>query len=170
MPDVGFLARYNEQVTLDLGDGYWVKFRRHLSREDFAAANDKLFSPIVRIVAADDGSPDDARSETSGALNTSAQQDEYVARALLDWNLTDADNRPIPLGTVRPGTGPDSGPDATRYAAVRLLPEVDVFDKVLAGIEGVRRQRPEVRREQAAADRFPSPAGTGAQAPKGRPR
>ena len=89
-----------------------------------------------------------------------------MARALLDWNLTDADNQPIPLGTVRPGTGPD----ATRYAAVRLLPEIDVFDKVLAGIEGVRRQRSEVRKEQADADRFPSPAGAGAQAPKARSR
>ncbi len=166
MPDVGFLARYNEQVTLDLGDGYWLKFRRHLSREDFAAANDKLFSPIVRIVAAEDGSTDDAHSETSGALNTSAQQDEYVARALLDWNLTDENNQPIPLGTVRPGTGPD----AARYAAVRLLPEVDVFDKVLAGIEGVRRQRSEARKEQADADRFPGTAGAGAQAPKARSR
>lgn len=169
MSDVGYLARYGEKVNLDLGDGYWLKFRRHLSREDFAAANDKLFAPIVRIVASADGSTDDAHSETSGALNTSAQQDEYVARALVDWNLTDEENQPIALGGVRPGSGSDSGPDAVRYAAVRILPE-EVFDQVLAGIAGVARPRAAAKEEQTAEARFPGAAGDGPEAPKARAR
>ncbi len=167
MPDVGFLARYAQPVELDLGDGYWVKHRRYLRREDFAAANDKLFSPVVRITGAGE---DEQRSETSGALNTSGQQDEYVARALVEWNLTDEANAPIPLGTVQPGVGPD----AARYAAVRMLPS-EVFDRILSGIDGVNPRRgkegkEEAKREQAAADRFPGAAGAGTEAPKPRSR
>jgi hypothetical protein len=164
VPDIGFLARYAERITLDLGDGYWIRFRRFLLREDFAAANDKLFSPTVRIVG--ESEDQQAHSETSGALNTSAQQDEYVARALDEWNLTDEENRPIPLGTV----SRDTGPDAVRYAAVRILPE-EVFDQILAKIEGTGgpKRKAKAVEEKAAADRFPVTAGAGAEAGAERP-
>ena len=115
--------------------------------------------PAVRITAADEDSGAAAANETTATLNTNAQQNEYVARAITAWNLTDEDDRPIPLGTV----DPDRGPDQVRYAAVRRLPS-EVFDQVLGGIEGVSRRKKEAKALEAADSRFQAAGQQGADA------
>ena len=155
----GFLSRYAEVLTLDLGDSYWLKHKRHLLRADFEAAQDKLMSATMRITAADEDENQRGTNETTATLNTNAQQNEYVARALTEWNLTDEENALIPLGSCDPA----KGPDPVRYAAVRLLPE-EVFDKVLGGIEGVSRKKKDVKVEQVADERFRGAGAKGARA------
>ena len=136
----GFLSNFREVVTVNFetpdGVSYWAAVKRFLSRGDTRAAQDKLFTATMKFVGGEDQS-EDAKAETSGPVDTGAYQDELVARALVEWNLTDDEGAPIPLGKVVSGNGPGSGPDATRYWAVAMLPE-DPFQKILGAIEGAK--------------------------------
>ena len=139
----GFLTNFRQvtTVTFETPDGisYWATVKRFLLRGDTRAAQDKLFTATMKFVGGEEQS-EDAKAETSGPVDTGAYQDELVARALVEWNLTDDEGAPIPLGKVVPGTGPGTGPDATRYAAVALLPD-EPFAKILGAIEGATRKK-----------------------------
>jgi hypothetical protein len=162
----GFLSNFREVVTVNFetpdGAAYWAAVRRYLPRGDTRAAQDKLFTATMKFVGGEEQS-EDAKAETSGPVDTGAYQDELVARALVEWNLTDDEGAPIPLGKVVPGTGPGTGPDATRYAAVAVLPE-EPFQKILGAIEGAtRKKKGEAAKAEAA---FPEAAKQRALAPK----
>ncbi len=139
----GFLSQYDEVVTVyfDEAKEWWAKVRRYPSRADFKAAQAALISPEVRYT----GEGDNATADTRGKVDTGAYQDELVARALIDWNLTDINDAPIPLGTSHPVKGPDE----TRRAAVSVLPE-EPFEKILNSIEGAARRRPKEGEKQTA--------------------
>ena len=158
MSDVGFLARYRQTATIDCGDGYLIRFTPHLSRAAHEAAQTRLMSPLMRIqTTGEEG--DSGSNETTATLDTGAQQDEYVAWALAEWNLTDEDNVPIPLGTC----DREKGPDAERRRAVKLLPG-EVFDRLIAGIEGIRVSKKAKEAETAADAAFPESGTSGAPA------
>ena len=133
----GFLSNYTQITTITFEGDYWVKVRRFLRRGDFKAAQLALVQPEMRSVDQEgDNKDDEQKMQTTGKIDTGAYQDELVCRALIDWNLTDEDNAPIPLGIV----DPVKGPDATRLAAVALLPE-EVFEKLLTSIEGAGKKK-----------------------------
>jgi hypothetical protein len=165
---VGYITPYRAvvAVTFDppedaVGDGtvYWAKVKRFLQRGDFRAAQDKLFSATMRVTGGDEDKAEEATAETSGPVDTSAYQNEAVARALVEWNLTDDAGVLIPLGVV----DPVSGPDATRYAAVNMLVERD-FEKLVNAIEGVgKRKKPAAVKAADAA--FPQASQRGADEP-----
>ncbi len=148
----GFLAEYDEVVTVTFGTRYWAKVRRYLLRRDYKAAQAILVSPTMRLV--------NDESETAGDVDTGGYQNELVARALVDWNLTDANDQLIPLGTV----DPQKGPDATRYAAVDSLPQAP-FEKILQAIEGQQGKKAKAKEGEAPApDPFPA-GGEGVAVP-----
>lgn len=154
----GFLSNYQEIRTIYFDDAkeYWAKVRRFPQRADFKAAQAKLISPTMRYVGGEedqDGKATEVKAETSGAVDTGAYQDELVARALVDWNLTDEEGVLIPLGTV----DRDKGPDPTRYRAVGMLPETP-FEQILNSIEGAgKKKKPEEEAKEEAAFRRPGP-------------
>lgn len=130
----GFLTRYNEQVTVRFDDDYWVRARRHLKRGDYKAAQAVLVSPVMRYnIGAERDS--DVNAETRGEVDSSGYQNELVARALEEWNLTDDDGQVIPLGRNDPVTGPDP----IRRSAVDALPQ-EVFEKIFEAIGGVKKK------------------------------
>lgn len=139
----GFLSEYDEITTVRFGPVYWAKVRRYLRRADYKAAQAILVSPEMRLV--------EDESETKGKVDTGGYQDELVARALVEWNLTDETGALIPLGTVDPVTGPD----ATRYAAVGKLPEAP-FDQILRAIHGQEGKKKTQEGEAPAQDPFPA--------------
>ena len=128
----GFLSDYSKITTvyLDPDQKWWAKVRRFLTRGDFKAAQDILITATMRYSGGDDDATD-AKAETSGPVNTGGYQNELVARALVEWNLTDENDNPIPLG----GLNAQRMPDPTRYAAVDVIPQ-EAFDLILGAIEG----------------------------------
>lgn len=161
----GFLSQYQDVTTVYFDDDnqWWAKVRKFPHRRDFKAAQAALISPEVRYL----GEGENAQADTRGKIDTGAYQDELVARSLVEWNLTDTEGNPIPLGAINQATGI---PDPTRYAAVGALPE-PVFEAVLNAIEGAVRRRP-ADKEKAEDDAFrgdgrPGPARPKIAAPSG---
>ena len=141
----GFLSEYDEITTVyfDPAHKWWAKVKRFLRRGDYKAAQAILVSPIMRMSGAD--------SETKGEIDTGGYQNELVARAIVDWNLTDENDTPIPLGAV----DRLKGPDAVRYAAVNILPQPQ-FEVILQSIEGQGVvKKPLAPGEEAPKDPFP---------------
>ena len=153
----GFLGRYNEVVTVWFSmpceacagtgkidesdcapckgsgrvkqDMYFAKVRRFPPRSAYRAAQGILVAPIMRYGSEKEG------VETKGNVDSSGYQNELVAWNLIEWNLTDIEDRPVPLGSV----DPVKGPDATRRVAVDWLPE-DPFEEILAVIDGGKKK------------------------------
>ncbi len=156
----GFLSEYSTITKVELGGGWWVRVRKFLSRGDFKAAQAKLITPTMKYT-------EQEQAETTGSVDTGGYQNELVARAIVEWNLTDENDQPIPIGTVHP----DNGPDLTRYRAVNVLPG-EVFDKLLLAIEGAA---PKTKDKLAAkdgetpTDPFPVGSAAGAMEPSAGP-
>ena len=133
----GFLSDYSKIVTvyLDADQKWWAKVRRNLTRGDFKSAQDILITATMRYSGGDDDTSD-AKAETSGPVNTGGYQNELVARALVEWNLTDENDNPIPIGSL----DAQRRPDPTRYAAIDAIPQ-EAFDLLLAAIEGATNKK-----------------------------
>ncbi len=148
----GFLSDYTRITTvwLDPDQKWWVKVRRYLTRGDFKAAQDILITATMRYSGGEDDSTD-AKAETSGPVNTGGYQNELVARAIIDWNLTDENDNLILLGSLNA----QRMPDPTRYAAVDVIPQ-DAFDQILQAIEGATKKKVAA----TANDKFRGPGPT----------
>ena len=153
----GFLSDYTKITTvyLDADQKWWAKVRRYLTRGDFKSAQDILITATMRYSGGEDDSTD-AKAETSGPVNTGGYQNELVARALVEWNLTDENDNPIPIGSLNA----QRQPDPTRYAAVDVIPQ-EAFDLLLASIEGATVKK---KVTATANDKFRGPGAQGADA------
>lgn len=127
---MGFLSKYTKTERLDLGDGFWVDIRPHLTAAQKAAAEDKLIS-------------NDGKS-AGMAVGTGSYTLEVAVQAIVDWNLTDEADRPLPVR-----------PEEARRSSIALLPAF-VTDKVLAAVKGA-----DGRTKQQEAD-FPASGDTSA--------
>jgi hypothetical protein len=147
----GFLSRYADTTTIELGDGYWVKVRTRLARGAFRRAQGVLIQPILRF--------EGTVGTTSGAVDTVGYQNELAFHAIADWNLTDEADNPLPLS-----------PDDAKRASIDRLPE-EVFDKIVAAIgEGTPVASDGQKTPEAAAADAEFPAvGVGGSAGVGEP-
>lgn len=124
---MGFLTRYNGTDILDLGEGYSVTLLRHLPGDAQEAAEAARTRAVANV-------------ETSGeqrtvAIETSPDTARYttllLSAAIAGWNLTDENDRPLPLS-----------PDEQRTESIRRLPaEVRALlrDKIEANIKAGQR-------------------------------
>lgn len=92
---MGYLSKYTRTERIDLGDGFWVDIRPHLTAAQKAAAED-------RLVANNDGALQ---------VGTGAYSLELAVQAITDWNLTDDADKALPVNPVE-----------ARRASVALLP------------------------------------------------
>jgi hypothetical protein len=148
----GFLSDYQDVTTVYFDDDnkWWAKVRKHLRRGDFKAAQVALISPEMRFVDDDKG---ESKQDTRGRVDTGSYQNELVARALVEWNLTDEEGVLLPLA-----------PDEMKRVSVDLLPE-PVFEKILNAIEGAAKKK----KDEGAEDTFPK-NGSGRALPAGSPK
>ena len=88
----GFLGLYErtERITLahdpETGQDYWIEVRTSLPEERYGKVQRALVAPSV---------VDDT---VAGATNVPGWHVEWIAQAVVDWNLTDAAGEPLPLG------------------------------------------------------------------------
>lgn len=120
----GFLSLYDETDRVDLGGGYYVDIKRYLSDAEADRASRALVAPQLKseVVGAGDGTEGEVRSVTTtvdqGGYNT-----EVLVAAIVDWNLTDRGDDPLPLPPYVPAkpTGEDRANEVRRQS-IRQLP------------------------------------------------
>ncbi len=104
----GFLSLYGGTERVEVArDGekvYWVEIRKSLSQMAFSQVQRALVKPTLI---------DDT---VSGETHTGAYQIEWVAQSVTDWNLTDENDQPLPLG------GDKTDPVAVSRKSVASLP------------------------------------------------
>lgn len=154
---MGFLSAYEGTETIDLGDGWWVKVRKCLSSVELGWAQSAMGADRQRV---------EGNGNQYADLNVQAFQRELVVQSIDSWNLTDADDRPLPLdagpGPARHGQNPYP-PNCPRRVSVGRLPApvfAQVYDKCNE-MNGTR--------DPDEAARFPDPAVGGGPDGDGRP-
>lgn len=90
---MGFLSQYEETAKIDLKDGYFVEVRVFLSSDARYEAERRLTKIGVNNVDGKD-------VQVTTDFDQGAFTKELAAQALLDWNLTDANDRLLPFGTI----------------------------------------------------------------------
>ena len=127
-----YLSRHNAPVKVDLGDGFWVEVKTHLSHGETKAAKKALMKATLRMV--------DDEQETSAEIDMVEYQQAKAFAAIIAWNLTDDNGEVLPLT-----------PDEARLASIDKMEDED-FDKVMVTIEGVKDK---TKKGSAAEKRFP---------------
>lgn len=119
----GFLSGYNSTTRLfiDPDKKWWIDVKDHLSRREQATASAALIQSTVRYVGIDD-------AETTGSINTTAYQMELVVASVVDWNLTDEEDQPLPLS-----------PDEDKRESINRLPS-EVFTTIIGHVQGIKRE------------------------------
>lgn len=109
----GFLSLFNEPERVVVVDGYWVDIKKGLSAEDYEAAQRALLGKMSMN-----------NNGLSAEPDTVAYQHELVFRAIVDWNLTDENDQPLPLA-----------PADVKHASIRRLPQfvfIDLYERINA--------------------------------------
>lgn len=104
---MGFLSLYTGTYDLEVAPGYSVSLKKFLSQDDVASASEAM----LKHARLDAGS-------TSADIDTTAYQYTVVLRAIVGWNLTDANDVVLPVNE-------DS---------LKLLP-ADIFNKLYAAVK-----------------------------------
>jgi hypothetical protein len=128
----GYLSRHNAPVRVELGDGFWVEVKTHLTHGETKAAKKALMKATMRLV--------DDEQETSAEIDMVEYQQAKAFAAILAWNLTDLEGVVLPLS-----------PDEAKLTSIDLMDDDD-FDKVMAEIEGIKKDK---KKGSAAEKRFP---------------
>lgn len=165
----GFLGIYGgsefiDAVTgeyADTHDGFewWIEIKRCLPQIDYDAAQEALTGRLNLT-----GQTGVEVMDMNATADPNAYQRELVARSVVNWNLTDNDELPLPTGRIE-----DHMPPAERAAAVEvtktslaMLPH-EVFLRVY-----VRVNKLNTPAEVAAKAQFPGRAAVGDQHGNGR--
>lgn len=147
---MGFLSKYSATEKLDLGDGFYVEVRRYLTSAQRAAAQKKLMN--TQVVQQSKGSKS---GEVTSKLDASEYRLELATQAIVDWNLTDERDMPLPLSPI-----------AALRASVQKLPTF-VMDQVIEVIDREGKTKEEAEQEAADAEeedqQFPLGAAVGDQ-------
>lgn len=77
---------------------FYVKVKKYLSKTEFEGAQKKLTMGSERMTmkTKGEGRTEDAEGITEMSLDSASYQTEMVARSIVEWNLTDEDNKPLP--------------------------------------------------------------------------
>jgi len=92
---MGFLSEYEEVAKVDLGNGYWAELKVYLDSDSELAAQRALVS--MRAVL----DPATAEVKAEGNFDQGAYLIEMGAQSLIAWNLTDANDKPLPCGNIK---------------------------------------------------------------------
>jgi hypothetical protein len=98
----GFLSLFNTPERVEVANGYWVELKTSLTTEDYEAAQRVLLGKMSLV----------AGGELRSEPDTIAYQQEIVARAIVNWNLTDEHGHDLPLA-----------PEEAKLASIRRLPQ-----------------------------------------------
>lgn len=122
----GFLSLYNTPDRIEVAPGYWIEVKKSLTAEEFEHAQSALLGNVSF------GAGGEFKSEP----DTAAYQREIVFRSIVDWNLTDENDQPLPLT-----------PDEDKMKSIMRLPQ-EVFGMVFDLVNetsGARSKDDEVR-------------------------
>lgn len=119
---MGFLSAYDDVETIDLGGGWWVKIKQFPTDDEQATIEKRLMS--TRMDMAGDKPRMDAQ------IDTAAYAREQLVVYVVDWNLTDSSDLPLPLH-----------PESAKRAAIGQLPRV-VTAKIRARINELEKRDP----------------------------
>lgn len=87
---MGFLSKFKGTEKLDLGDGYFIELKQHLSTLDTAYLRE-LESEVIFTYEGND--------KTARAPKLSEAQFERVVCSVASWNLTDDNDQLLPYAT-----------------------------------------------------------------------
>lgn len=103
----GFLALFDKITRVPVAEGYWIDIKEHLTASDYEGSQRVLFGKMSMSDSGMKAEPD-----------TIGYQHELVFNAIVDWNLTDQNDVPLPLE-----------PSEAKHASIRRLPQ-SVFTKL----------------------------------------
>ncbi len=110
---MGFLDLYDGTTKVDVGNDFYIEVKNFLSNADYTEAN-KVLLKDQRVGA----------SGVSASLDTAGYQLAVMRKAIVGWNLTDKENKPIDPN------------DAT----IAMLPQV-VFNKVFQVVQSSEEEK-----------------------------
>ena len=145
---MGFLKTRSQ--TVDLGDGYWAVVRE-LTASEFGDVEKTIMGANVV------GQGDKARLHMAPDLTEFRRR--LVVTSLVEWNLTDANDEPLPLPPIPPeATGQERAtPVKARRQSVDLLP-MWAFEEIRKAADKLNGSR-----DPAEVASFPEPDVGGAE-------
>jgi len=143
---MGFLSgfehvtiRFNDRFQVDEAGKWWVRVQTSLERKAFRRAQAKLMTPVMVAKGKD--------VSTTANVSSAEYVDELVFAAVLDWNFTDREDKPLPLA-----------PDAAKRESIDALPEevVEAIHKAVRdGTPGADTSEDGLKGDEAERERFP---------------
>lgn len=148
---MGFLSPYQGVIRVEMGGGYWVDVKRFLSVADSEAA-ERVIAQTVRSVTGPDGT-------VRPTFDSVGRTFEQVLASIVDWNLTDENDQPLPLDhdpEVEKATG---RPSPRRRSLTRPdFPQV-ALDKIAAVVSEHNNVDPEAQSSFRGGSPGVSPLG-----------
>lgn len=133
----GFLALYSETDRVELRGGYYVDIRKYLDHAAWGYAQRKLVDPRLESTLGQKTEGGEAETRTVASMvDQQAYNLELLVAAIVDWNLTDEQDRPLPLPPYIPPTKLDGEDKANlvRRDSIRRLPAFatkKILDRIL---------------------------------------
>jgi hypothetical protein len=86
----------SDQLTLPSDPAYWVRMKRRASWGDSSAAQSAMVKVSPAALPAN-GNGADPTAEILNEVELAAYLHTLVARSLVEWNITDDQERPVPI-------------------------------------------------------------------------
>lgn len=99
---MGFLDSYEGTERIDLGEGWWIDVKKCLTSAEYQKVQ-AFFGAGKQTV--------NMNGKQFATIDPAAAQEELLFQSISDWNLTDAQDQPLPLS-----------PEPARRASISRLP------------------------------------------------
>jgi len=119
---LGFLDSYEGEETVDVGNGYWIKVKKCLTRAEYQKVQDLLGGGRQTV---------NISGSRLASLDVGASQVEMLVQSVTDWNLDDADGTKWPLEPEKAKRG-----NISRLPAPVFLTVYKVCDELNGPREG----------------------------------
>lgn len=131
---MGFLSQYSATERVDLGDDFYAVVRVFLPSEAEFAAQQRL----AKLGVVNDGN---GGVSVHTDFDQGAYQYEVAAQALVEWNLSDTEDKVLPFATLE-----------EKRASLKLLPKV-VIDQIVAKVKEKPDKDPDFRAADSSGDK-----------------
>lgn len=131
----GFLSLYDAVDRIDLGGGFWVDVRQHITDAANTTIQRVLVDPRIETVE---------RAGQTRVVTTTVNQGAYNQARLVAyidaWNLTDRNGDPLPLPPyVQPSPSGEDRANAVRRQSIGFLPPYATQKILMKIIENEKR-------------------------------
>ena len=127
---MGSFYRRAEEVRLEISEGNWLLVRKHLTAGEERKAGER----IIKVGTFKPGAPPDLDMEQVGLAEAYAY--------LIDWSITDVDDRPVPIRGKPYEFVASALKDMDPEGCKEILVAIDKHDRAMRELRDQEKKRP----------------------------